>query len=305
MKLSTVNLLLLGTAAGLFSLLAMDENREQTQIERAIEHQPALTTLDPNAIRTIRLNNPDSGDIVLKKTDSGWQMKTPVNIAADLVQVADLLALAGRETRGSVDIGAVRLADLGLQPPQHTITLDDTVIAIGTIEPLKRSRYVMKIDTQPDRQIRLVDDFPIEAFDGDFTDLVNKALLPYDALITRIDLPKLSVSRDASTGSWRAEPASDAATADAIKNLIDAWHTVRAVATMPPMIDSDATKGADVSVTVGSGQRFAYRIVDKAGARFLQRLDVQISYQLAPADSARLLTLSDANQGAPSKHTPP
>lgn len=305
MKLSTVNLLLLGTAAGLFGLLAMDENREQTQIEQAIEHQPALTTLDPNAIRTIRLNNPGSGDIVLQKTGSGWQMKTPVNIAADLVQVADLLALAGRETRGSVDISAVRLADLGLEPPQHTITLDDRVIAIGTIEPLKRSRYVMKIDTLPDRQIRLVDDFPIEAFDGDFTDLVNKALLPYDAVITRIDLPKLSLRRDASTDTWRAEPASDAATANTIKNLIDAWHTVRAAATMPPMIDSDATKGADVAVTVGSGQRLAYRIVDKAGARFLQRLDIPISYQLAPADSARLLTLSDANQGAPSKHTPP
>lgn len=305
MKLSTVNLLLLGTAAGLFSLLAMDESQEQAKIERAIEHQPALTALDPNAIRTIRLNNPDSGDIVLQKTGSGWQMKAPVNIAADLVQIADLLAIAGRETRGSVDIGAVRLADLGLEPAQHTITLDDTVIAIGAIEPLKRSRYVMKVGTLPDRQIRLVDDFPIEAFDSDFTDLVNKALLPYDAVLTRIDLPKLSLSLNAITGKWQTEPADGAASADAISRLVDAWHTVRAVATMPPMIDSGASDGADVTVTLGGGQRLAYRIVDKAGARFLQRLDLPISYQLAPADSERLLKLDDADRSAQRTPTSP
>ena len=305
MKLQTVNLLLLGVAAGLFSLLVMDENREQAKIQMAIEHQPALTALDPNAIRTIRLANPDSAEIVLQKTTSGWQMKAPVDIAADLVRIADLLSIAGRETRGSVDINAVQLADLGLEPARHTIALDDTVIAIGTLEPLKRSRYVMKAAAMPDRQVKLVDDFPVETFDGEFTDLVNKALLPYEAVMTRIDLPNLTLSRDTITNQWRPEPANDAASPDAIMRLVDAWHTVLAVATMPPMIDSDVHDKADVTISLDNGQRLGFRIVDKAGAPFLQRLDLPISYQLASADRERLLTLKDAGGNAPSERTRP
>lgn len=293
MKLSTLNLTLLVVAAGLFAVLAIDENHQQATIAKAIERQPPLTALDPNAIRRIRLDNPGSAEIELEKTGSGWQMLAPVQIAADLVQIADLVGVATRETRGSLDADAVRLTDLGLDPPHSTITLDDTAIAIGEIEPLKRSRYMMVAAEQaPERRVRLIDDFPAEPFDGDFTDLINKALLPFDAVITRLELPGVELTRDLASGGWRAQPASIAATPDAIKRLVDAWHEVRAVATLPPMIETRQDGRADVAVTLGDHQTIAYRIVDKAGARFLQRLDVPVSYQFTPDDADRLLKLT-------------
>jgi hypothetical protein len=292
MKLSTLNLVLLLTAAGLFGRLAIDEHAEQISIAKAIERQPPLTTLDPNAIRRIRLHHPDSTDIVLEKAASGWQMKAPVALAADLLPIADLLALATRETRGSLDPATVKRAELGLDPPLATIQFDDTVIAIGATEPLKHSRYVERIGPPGDARIQLVDDFPAEPFDDDFTDLVNKALLPFDAVITRLALPGLIVSRDpAAADAWTTIPAASADRQAELEQRIRAWHEVRAVATLPPMIDTAAAgnAAADVTVTLGHGEPLAYRIVDKAGARFLQRLDVPVSYQLSPADADRLL----------------
>ena len=45
------------------------------------------------------------------------------------------------------------------------------------------------------------------------------------------------------------------------------------------------------------------RIVDKASSRFLQRLDVPVSYQLAPVEAERLLKLS--TPAAPEAEAPP
>lgn len=292
MKLPTLNLLLLLIAAGLFGWLVIDEHAEQLSMAKAIERQPPLTALDPNAVRRIRLHHPDSADIVLEKAASGWQITAPVALAADLLPIADLLALVNREARGSLDPAKVRRAELGLDPPLATIQFDDTVIAIGATEPLKRSRYVQRIAPAGDARIQLVDDFPAEPFDEDFTDLVNKALLPFDAVITRMALPGLIVSRDpAAADAWTTIPALPADRQAALEQRLRAWHEVRAVATLPPMIDTaaDGNAAADITVALGNVEPRAFRIVDKAGARFLQRLDVPVSYQLSPADADRLL----------------
>lgn len=292
MKLSTLNLLLLLIAAGLFGWLVIDEHAEQLSMAKAIERQPPLTALDPNAVRRILLHHPDSADIVLEKAASGWQITAPVALAADLLPIADLLALVNRETRGSLDPATVRRAELGLDPPLATIQFDDTVIAIGATEPLKHSRYVQRIAPAGDARIQLIDDFPAEPFDEDFTDLVNKALLPFDAVITRMALPGLIVSRDpAAADAWTTIPALSADRHAVLDQRLRAWHEVRAIATLPPMIDTAAAgnAAADITVALGNGEPLAFRIVDKAGARFLQRLDVPVSYQLSPADADRLL----------------
>ncbi len=290
MKQAHLNLLLLAVAAGLFWLLVIDENKEEAKIAKAIERQPPLTALDANAVRKIQLKNPGSADIVLEKTGSGWQLREPVAIAADLVQVGNLTALATLETRGSIDPTVAKRADLGLDPARSTVMLDDTVLGIGEIEPLKRSRYIELDPGTPGNRISLVDDFAPEAFDGEFTDLVNKALLPFDAEIARIDVPGLSLVRDAAGSGWTATPSSADATPEAIRQLVDAWRDVRALATVPPLTETSGKP--DVMVSLSDGQRIAYRIVDKADSRFLQRLDVPVSYQLAPVEAERLLKLS-------------
>lgn len=291
MKQLHLNLALVVVAAGLFWLLVIDENKEEAKIAKAIERQPPLTALDANAIRRIRLKNTGNPDIVLEKSDYGWQMREPVAIAADLVQIGNLTALATLETRGSIDTRVAKRADLGLDPARSTVLLDDVVLGIGEIEPLKRTRYIELSPGGADNRISLVDDFAPEVFDGEYTDLVNKALLSFDAEIARIELPGLTLVRDAAGTGWTANPASASATPEAMAQLANAWREVRALATVPPLTDASPTSKADVAVTLADGSRIGYKLIDKADSRFLQRLDVPVSYQFVPAEAGRLLTL--------------
>lgn len=294
MKPAQLNLLLLAVAIGLFALLAFDERQEKAAIAKAIAPQPPLTALDANAIQHIRLRNNGSPDIVLEKTGSGWQLREPVEIAADLVEVGNLTALATLETRGAIDSAIAKRADLGLDPPVSTAVFDERALAIGAIEPLKRTRYIELNPDTPNRSIQQVDDFALQPFDSDYTDLVNKALLPFDATVTALDLPGLRLTRDASRDLWTATPASVDASPEAVQALIDAWRSVRAVATLPALADSTRTSRPDVSIQLADGTRLAFRIIERADARYLQRADLPISYQLLPADAARLLRLQPA-----------
>lgn len=299
MKPAHLNLLLLAVAAGLFTLLAIDERQEKAAIAKAIERQPPLTALDANAIQRIRLRNTGSPDIVLEKTGSGWQLREPVALPADLVQIGNLTALVALETRGSLDGTLAKRADLGLDPPRSAITYDALPLGIGEIEPLKRSRYVELNPGTPEASIRLVDDFALEPFDGDFTDLVNKALLPFDATITGLELPGLRLSHDDRDCGWTAIPRSDAASPVAIQALTEAWRDVRALATLPPLADGTDDQLPSVTVRLADGTTLRYRVVDRGGSRYLQRRDVPVSYQLRPQDADRLLKLLPPSPAAP------
>lgn len=301
MKTAHQNLVLLAVAAGLFTLLLVDERRQQAVLAKAIERQPPLTTLDANAVRHIRLGNPGSPDIVLEKTGSGWQLREPVAMPADLVQVGSLTALLAMETRGSLAEDQARRADLGLDPPRGTVRYDDLTLAHGEIEPLKQARYVELEPGSERRRIRLVDAFPPEPFDGEYTDLINKALLPFDAEPLAIEVPGLRLARDHIGAPWQAAPASAQATPAAIAALVEAWRTLRAQATLPPLADTDPKARADVRVQLADGSAIGYRLLDRGEARYLQRLDVPVSYQFLPADAGRLLQLQpeSASPAAP------
>ena len=67
---------------------------------------------------------------------------------------------------------------------------------------------------------------------------------------------------------------------------------MRALSTLTPLTAAGDGCKPDIAVTFAYGQRIGYRIVDKASSRFLQRLDVPVSYQLAPIEAERLLTLT-------------
>lgn len=290
MKTAHVNLLLAAVAVGLFALLVVDENREKALVAKAIERQPPLTALDANAIRSIRLRNAGSPDVVLEKTGSGWQLRAPIDMPADLVQVGNLTAIATLETRGSIDTAVARRADLGLDPPRSTVVFDDVALAVGEIEPLKRSRYIELVPEGSDRRISLVDDFPLETLDGEYTDLINKALLPFEATIAAIELPGTSLVRDVA-GHWTATPPTTLATPEAVQALVEAWGEVRALATLPALTDNGPGTPADVTVQLADGTRVGYWIADRGESRFLQRVDQPVSYQLLPAEADRLIRL--------------
>lgn len=299
MKTFTVNLLLAITAVGLASLVVVDQTKQEAKLSAAIAPKPPLTAIDGNAVHRIVLHNAGSPDIQLEKTAIGWQLTAPVKLPADLVEIGSITELLGAETHGDIDGSKIERAKLGLDPPHSTIELDGTVLAIGDIEPLKQSRYVEVNPGKPDARIRLINDFPPELVDGEFTDLANKALLPFEADITRIEVPGLIVSKSPVGPGWTSAPVAEAATSPALQAFVDGWRSARAIATLPPMAESSVAAKADVRITLADGSEYRYALIDKAGGRYLQRLDLSLSYQLDPGFAEGLLKLVPAPAAAP------
>ena len=294
MKTATVNLLLAVTAVGLASLVVVDQTKQEAKLSAAIAPKPPLTAIDGNAVRHIVLHNAGSPDIQLEKTAIGWQLTAPVKLPADLVEIGTITELLGAETHGDIDASKIERAKLGLDPPRSTIELDGTVLAIGDIEPLKQSRYVEVNPGKPDAHIRLINDFPPELVDGEFTDLANKALLPFEADITRIEVPGLIVSKSQVGPGWTSTPTTEAATSPALQAFADGWRSARAIATLPPLVEGSAAAKADVRIGLADGSEYRYALIDKAGGRYLQRLDLPLSYQLDPGFAEGLLKLATA-----------
>ncbi len=299
MKTATVNLLLAITAVGLASLVVVDQTKQEAKLSAAIAPKPPLTAVDGNAVRRIVLHNSGNQDIQLEKTAIGWQLTAPVKLPADLVEIGTITALLSAETHGDIDGSNIERAKLGLEPPRSVIELDGTVLAIGDIEPLKQSRYVEVNPGKPDARIRLINDFPPEVVDGEFTDLANKALLPFEADITRIEVPGLIVSKSPVGPGWTSAPVTEAATSPALQAFVDAWRSARAIATLPPMAEGSAAAKADVHIVLADGSEYRYALIDKADGRYLQRLDLPLSYQLDQGFAESLLKLIPVPAAAP------
>ncbi len=288
MKQKYLNLVLLVVVGVLIWLVVRDQKQEEQKIAKAIERQPPLTELVAGDIKRIKLKNIGSPEIVLERGEAGWDLTAPVRIQADLVQIGNLTALATTETRGSINTARAKRADLGLDPAKTVVQLDDVTLGVGEIEPLKRTRYIELNPGVADNRISLVDDFSATAIDGDFTDLVNKALIPASAKIMRIEAPGLKVERNAAGDGWIATPPSAQATAENLAEMNKAWHEVRAIATLPPDTNDKASQKPTLAVTLADGSTLRYAIISKGESIFLERRDVPVSYQFVPTDVERL-----------------
>ena len=285
MARNRLNLLLLLVAAGL--AVAVWLGREQK------EPGPPLTTLAPEAVTRIAVEHPDAPAIRLEKRGGHWYLTEPVQGEADEIEINALIGLADKETKDKVEGGAA--AELGLEPAAYSVTLNDTVIEFGGVEPLQYRRYVRVAGA-----VSLVDDPPSAALDKDYADLVAKALLPPDAQIERLDLPKLTLARG-EDGHWGVQPADPKATADAMQKLADGWNSARA---MWNERAEGKIKGQRVRVTLKGGATREFVVVATEPQLKLHRPDLGVTHVLSKALAEDLLKLSQPPQEEPVAEAP-
>ncbi|NGY06537.1 DUF4340 domain-containing protein [Solimonas terrae] len=275
MKRAYLNLALLVIVAGLAATVWFTQKKEQKGAP--------LTTLSADAVNSISIAHPDQPTIELEKKGAEWQLVEPVQSPTDPFEVASLVNLATQETKRTLKVADVKLADLKLDPPQFTITLNDQKLDFGDTEPLEYHRYVRHGDT-----IALIDDPSATAVDADYSNLVAKELISPGAEIEKIDVPGLSVSR--SDGKdWSATPASDAASGDAIAKFVEAWRAARSMwnAAMP----DDGGKGQPITITTKGGAIHLV-LVSEQPQLIIDRPDLKIRYSLSKADADTLLKLA-------------
>lgn len=296
MNRNVLNLALLVLVAALGAAVWFTQKKEQKG--------PPLTALAADAVDHIRVEHPGQPGIGLEKKDGQWLLTAPVQAPADPFEVATLVNLATQETRRTLALAELKPAELKLEPPQFTITLNDQRLDFGDVEPLDYRRYVRHGDT-----VALIDDPPEPAVDADYSNLVAKELLPARAEIDRIEVPGLSVARGADGKTWTAIPAANAASGDALAGFVSAWQSARSMwnAAMP----ADGGQGEPITVTL-KGAVIRLVLVSREPQLVIDRPDLKIRYTLSKADTDKLLALASpapdkpaaADAGAPVPKAP-
>ncbi|MEK6806217.1 MAG: DUF4340 domain-containing protein [Pseudomonadota bacterium] len=270
MKRAQLNAALAAVAVGLAVAVFFSQEKE--------EKGPPLTALGSNGLTRIAIEHPGAPVIRLEKKDERWQMTAPVNAVVDSYEINGLLGLSELPTQSKIDLAQVQLRALELDPPQYRITLNDTVLEFGGVEPLKYYRYIKTGDA-----IYLVDDPPSAALDKDYADLVSKNLIPEGAEIVKVEAPKLSVNKDTKDSA----------------GLLASWKNAKSMWNERAP-DTVRHKGDAVTVTL-KDRALKFVVVERDPQFKLHSPEVGINYVLSKALENELLKLPEPSKAEEKK----
>lgn len=278
MKRTRLNLVLAVVVAGLGAAIFFSQKPE--------EKKPPLTTLVPENISHVTIEHPGAAAIKLEKHNGVWMLVEPVKTEADKLEVNGILALATLERKTTLDPADVKLADLGLDPPQYSVTLDGQKLLLGTLEPLQFQRYIKLGET-----IALTDDPPSAALDQDYSDLVNKSIVPEGGELARIEIPKLTLEK-AADGKWFLSPPDPAAGADQMEKLAQSWKNAKSLWNERDA-NAGQAKGDVAMITLKDGRTLKFLVVSRDPQLVLERADLGVKFNLSKALADELLKLPE------------
>jgi hypothetical protein len=275
MQRNRLNIALALVLAGLGLAIFFSQKKE--------EKKPPLTALVPENIARVTIEHPGAATIKLEKQGGVWWLTEPVKTEADKFEVNGILAIATLEQKKVLSPADVKLAELGLDPPQYSVTLDDQKLAIGGLEPLQFQRYIKSGEV-----LALTDDPPSAALDADYADLVNKSVIPDGADIQKIEVPGLTLAKGAD-GKWFVSPPDPAASADQMEKFAQAWRNAKSLWNEFDANAKDA-KGDAVTLTL-KDRTLTYLVVSREPQLQLERPEVGVRLNLSKALAEELLKL--------------
>jgi len=265
-----LNLILLAVLAALAGVAFFEPGKEQPRTVY-------LTELDTGALTRIELRNQEN--LVFEKQNGQWRLAAPFPAPANDIRIRQLLNIAKIESRARYPLKPEDLPKFELDKPKAVLTLGQTRLVFGGLEPIDMLRYVQIGDT-----LHLVADDFSHHLSAQATDYVDKKLLPEDAQLKEIVLPGLAAKRD-EKGQWRLEPPGDAA---ALAELANAWQSARAIEVKRH--EQPAT-GDAIRLVLGPGQAVEFVLVQREPDLLLVRPDWKLEYLLAGESGKRLLGL--------------
>ncbi len=245
-----------------------------------------LTTLQPSAINSIRIQQADTPPIELHRTQDGWRLVAPFTVAANPFRVDGILEIAQAQSLSAFPANEQELPRYGLSPPRLQLELNDQSIAFGDQNSLEQRRYVRLADT-----IHLIRDNNYYHVAGDATTLVALNPLPPDAEITALQLPKITLHH--AEGRWQVEPP-DALTPDQINDLLEEWRHAQAIQVER---HSGDTMGTDITLSIaGANEPIHFVVVDQPDDLLLVRPDLGLAWRLPAASKETLLRINSGQQ---------
>lgn len=245
-----------------------------------------LADLDPEAVRTIRIERPDKPSIELVRDDGDWVMREPLTVVVEARRVTDLVESFNVPSHARYAIGEIS-PDLGLgtgdSAPVARVFVDDSEFVIGKTAPITDWRYV-----RVGEEVHLVTDIVFHRIQGDAYSWVRRQPLPPGGRIARIELEGFTIVR--ADPGWSLEPADDAVSADVLQKLVDAWANAQAFQVSRYEGDGDFDHTVRV-VLDGDASPLVFGLHTGEDATTLVRTDLGLEYRLPAADPTAMTTL--------------
>ncbi|MBI3345550.1 MAG: DUF4340 domain-containing protein [Gammaproteobacteria bacterium] len=273
---------------------------------------PALTSLTPAAITSIRIERKAQPAIALKKEASGWRLTEPLQLPANTGVVESLLGLTQAASHAQWVAAGLDLEKFKLKSPRIRVRLNDVELGFGDTEPVEGRRYVLAGNT-----VHLITDGYYPKLIAPPASFVSLALLPGPEPLKEIELPGLTLRHDAQ--GWSAQPgASDAqgratakgsanvaggrmpeATPDAVNTLAQEWTAAQALQVSLYTAPVSQIKPVE-TITLrqqGAQPPLRFIIVSRAPELILARPELGVQYHL-PQDAAQRLLMLPAAEPA-------
>lgn len=260
--------------------------------QKKSQPKATLTPIAAEGVERIVLDWPGSPRIELQRRNGNWFLQQPVQGRADRFEAVGASSLASTEVQERLEGSDVDLKQLGLDPPDHTVTLNDVVVEFGGSDPLQSRRYV-RVGTE----VKLIEEPATAALDKDYADLLSKDLFaPGDELV-KIELPALTLTKD-DQGAWTAPAGTANATPAALKAIADGWKDAAAMWN-EAAADAAEGEGGAVRITLRDGRRVDYRIVATDPQLSLYAPALKVRHQLSKALVDTLLRLPEPAPDSP------
>jgi len=244
---------------------------------------PPITAIPTASISSIRVTRKERTPLTFTKSATGWQLENQQGLPASEFQLRALLGILGARPGRSYPTSALDLTSAGLEPPQATLLLDDTLIYIGNTEPLEHKRYIQYGST-----VYLVTDTYQHLINADWTNFVDRQLLPENARLTTLQLPGLSLILG-NEQQWQVSPENPDANDMAIKALVDQWQAANA--RYIRRYDGTAAPGSITLKYADNSETVTLHIIEQEEELVLARPDWGIQYHFPGNMKKTMLSL--------------
>jgi len=196
----TTNLILLLVAALLGVATFFEINRPDAPTR--------LTGLALDTIGEITLERKGRASVRLRRTPDGWRMTNPFRVEANAHRIDELLGILGAPVQRSFPIAAASASELGLDPANIRLLLDEVELKVGGIEPIEQRRYVAIGDL-----VHLINDRFYHHLIARDLDYVSSKVLPTgfkadSGVVNDVPLTAESLAAIQSLSAERVEPLS-------------------------------------------------------------------------------------------------
>jgi len=282
-----LNLVLLVAIAALVVLVVYEPGKKVAPVVK-------LTRLSKTAIHKIAITHIGAPKVVLEKKGGKWQMREPYAMPANDFKAEAITELAQAKSTAQYPIKAGEdLKPYGLDHPRLTVVFNDKdKLEFGGTEPLKYQRYI-----RIDNTLHLIFDKYYYNLSAAAAEYVDHALLPGLPTITKLVLPKLSLTQQGD--KWQAQPPVKQLSNDQVNELLDNWTSAHATAMLaykPGKTDEQAQV-----YLKGQAKPLVFDVLHEKDAISLGRADLGLKYKFTKDIGNSLLKLPAKIKAEPGK----